>query len=81
MGRCAAELLAADQDAAVCAREQALDCHQRGGLPGPVATEQRDGLALADRQVQVEDDMRLAVADVEAGDLEDSYAVSSSSPR
>jgi hypothetical protein len=81
VGRRAAELAAADHNPAARTRQEAEDPHQGCGLAGAVATEKRDGFAFGSGQVEVEDDVRLAVVDIEARDLEDSYAVSSSSPR
>jgi hypothetical protein len=66
MGGRATELAAADHDTAPGSWQKTEDPHQGCGLPGAVAAEKRDGLALGRRQVEVEDDVRLAVVDIEA---------------
>src|SRR5215831_873209 len=66
----AADVEVPDADGAGRSWQQADDAHERCGLAGAVAAQQRDQLAVGDVEVEVEDDVALPVADVESADLE-----------
>ena len=65
MRRLARNVPALEHDPARALRDQADDGAERGRLAGAVAPEQRDHLAVADLQRDIEQDMRRAVKTVE----------------
>src|SRR5215472_7796647 len=66
----AADVDVSDADRAGGPGEQANDAQERGRLAGAVAAQQRHQFAVPDTEVEVEDDVALAVADVEPANLE-----------
>src|SRR5215472_2655753 len=66
----AADVDVSDADRAGGPGEKANDAQERGRLAGAVAAQQRHQFAVTDIEVEVEDDVALAVADVEPANLE-----------
>ncbi len=66
MGRSASHVDAADQHLAAGRRHDAHDRLQRGRFAGAIAPEQRDGLRLTHLQIDAEQDLALAVENIEA---------------
>src|SRR6266511_2465018 len=62
--------LALEEDLAPGGRQDARDGAQRGRLAGPVGADQRDHLALVDRQAHAAQRLGVAVVDVDVADLE-----------
>ena len=65
VGRLVRNIPALEHDAAAALRDQADDGAEGGGFAGAVAPEQRDHLAVADLERDVEQDVRRAVMAVE----------------
>ena len=70
------DLLAGEADLAAANRHDSRDAHQRGGLAGAVAADQRDDLALADLERHLVQHLDRAVARHEALHGEERFCAS-----